>query len=235
MTDESSPSNCYQVVFLVDSNPSLWATRSPEEAVNTVLLWVLKVLAYFNDHGKGKRSNLRWGYKFFSSRSFSSHVERHDLKEFSLAVFEEFEKHLSKKLDESFAQQTQSVLGQQDGEAVALAKPPAGAKCISCAFTNVVHDFQWNGAGISSPVRTTRGNANLLSNRNTRNVLFLLTGCPCDDSSVEDFGGGIASALTSAESFKNFVMPSVLYREFKELHICLHWVNINVPPDREKV
>ena len=229
MIDEASQDNCYQVVFLVDSNPSLWGSSySAENAANAIRLFALRVLVYFSDYRNGKRSNIRWGYKIFTSRSLSHHVERHDFKEFSISVFEDFENQVSKKLNESFAQNA------QDGNTLPmLSKPPAGAKCICCAFTNAVHDFQWDGPDMSSPVRTTRGNVNsLCSSKKKRNVMFLLSGCPRDDASIQDFGGEISPALTSLESLKNVLMPSVLYKEFKERQICLQWVNIgNVQPE----
>lgn len=235
MTDEASEDDCRQVVFLIDSNPSFWGSSySAVDAANAIRLCVLKVLTHFSDYGKGKRSNLRWGYKLFSSRSLSHHFERHEFKEFSFDVFEEFEKQVSKKLNESFAQQLQRSdferNAQEGDEFARLTKPPAGAKCISCAFTNAVHDFQWDRPDISSPVRTTRGNANLLhSNRTmTWNVMFLLSGCPYDDASIQDFCGESSLSLTTVETLKNILMSSVLYKEFKERHICLQWVNIGI-------
>ena len=234
MTDKACQDRCRQIVFLIDSNPSFWRSSfSAEDASNAIRLCVLKVLTYFSNYGIGKRSNLQWGYKFFSSRSLLHQFERHEFKEFSVNVFEEFENLVSKKLNESFAQHLQgSVFAQntQDGdEFPRITKPPAGSKCISCAFTNTVHDFQWDGPDISSPVRRTLGDVNSLhGNVRTKkqNVLFLLSGCPCDDTSVSHFTGEIPSSLTTLESLKNILMPSLLYKEFKERHICLQWVNI---------
>ena len=223
MIGEDSQDNCYQVVFLVDSNPSFWGSNySAENVADAIRLFVLRVLIYFSE---GKRSNIRWGYKIFTSRSLSHHVERHDFKEFSISVFEEFENQVSKKLIESFAQNA-----LDENALPMLTTPPAGAKCICCALTNAVHDFQWDGPDISSPVRTSRGNVNSCSSRKKRNVMFVLSGCPRDDASFQNFGGEISSALL--ESLKNVLMPSVLYKEFKEHQICLHWVNIgNIQPE----
>ena len=233
MTDEVSEETYWQIVFLIDSNPLFWgSSHSAVDAANAVRLCVLKVLTYFCDFGRGKRLNLRWGYKFFSSRSLSHHFERHEFKELSVNVFEEFENQVWKKLNESFTQQFQESVLEQSAQGVdefpRLAKQPAGAKCISCAFTNAVHDFQWDRPDISSPVKRTRGNRTKI-----RNVMFLLSGCPFDDASISDFRGEISSSLTSLESLKNVLMPSVLYKEFKERHICLQWVNIgNVQLDK---
>lgn len=234
MSDESSQDICRQIVFLIDCNPSFWGSNCcAEDSANAIRLCVLRVLTYFNDNGRGKRSNLRWGYKFFNSRSLSHQFERHEFKDFSVKVFEEFENEVSKRLNESFAQQLQvNTLERNeqdpDGEEIStFSKPPAGAKCISCGFTNAVHDFQWERPDISSPVRTTRGNNKLgHGNRSkTRNVMFLLSACPCDDDSIADFTGETSSSLRTFDGVKNVLMPSVLYKEFKQRHISLHWIN----------
>lgn len=235
MVDEASQDICRQIVFLIDSNPSFWGSNcSLEDTSNAIRLCVLKILTYFSNNGRGKRSNLRWGYKFFNSRTLSHQFERHEFKDFSVEVFEEFETEVSKKLNESFAQQSQESLNkleqnEPDGEEdSSFGKPPAGVKCISCALTNVVHDFQWERPDISSPVRSTRGNNTLLhGNRSkTRNVMFLLSGCPCDDESFSNFTGETSSSLRTFDGVKNILMPSMLFKEFKQRHICLHWVNI---------
>ncbi|XP_068692520.1 treslin-like [Montipora foliosa] len=228
MAGKSTQDNCFQLVFLIDSNPAFWGPNySAVDASNAIVLWVMRVLNYFNDYDKRKRSNLRWGYHFFTSRSLSHHVERRDFSEFSMGVFEEFEKHASKKFSDSFPQ---SHATSDLEETVAFTKPPAGAKSISCAFTNAMHDFQWDGPDTNSPVRRTQHN---VINRKTRNVLFLLSGCPCDDASIRDFRGEGLGALTSLESLRNILMPSVLYNEFKEHDICLQWVNIGDIPSEK--
>lgn len=230
MSDEASRETCRQIVFLIDLNPSFWGSNyCAKDTANAIRLCVLRVLTYFSDYGSGKRSNLRWGYKFFNSRSLSHQFERHEFKEFSVDVFEEFENQVSKRLNESFAQVNVLTQNELDGEECStFSKPPAGAKCISCAFTNTVHDFQWERPDISSPVRRTRGNENSLhgNGTKTRNVMILLSGCPCDDGSISDFTGEKSSSLTTLDGVKNILMPSVLYNEFKERRICLQWVNI---------
>lgn len=233
MLDESSQEICRQIVFLIDCNPSFWGPNNcAEGTANAIRLCVLRVLTYFNDNGRGKRSNLRWGYKFFNSRSLSHHFERHEFKDFTVEVFEEFENQVSKKLNEAVAQHSQVNRLEQDEqneeEASTFNKPPAGAKCISCAFTNAVHDFQWERPDISSPVRRTRGNNNLFGHGNrskTHNVMFLLSACPCDDDSISDFTGETLSSLRTFDGVKNVLMPLVLHKEFKQRHICLHWIN----------
>lgn len=231
MSDEASHESCQQIVFLIDSNPSFWGSNySAEDAAKAIRLCVLRVLTYFSDYARGKRSNLRWGYKFFDSRSLSHQFERHEFKEFLVNVFEEFEDQVLKRLNESFAQQANAFeqKEQDGGELTSFSKPPAGARCISCAFTNAVHDFQWERPDISSPVRRTRGNNNSLYHDNrtkTRNVMFLLSGCPCNDESISEFTGENSSSFETLEGLKSIVMPSVLYKEFKERRICLQWVN----------
>ena len=234
MVDEASRDICRQIVFLIDSNPSFWGSScSLEDTSNAIRLCVLKILTYFSNNGRGKRSNLRWGYKFFNSRTLSHQFERHEFKDFFVEIFEEFETEVWKKLNESFAQGSHALeQNEPDGERdSSFGKPPAGAKCISCALTNVVHDFQWERPDISSPVRSTRsrGNNNLFhGNRssNTRNVMFLLSGCPCGDESISNFIGETSSSLKMFDVVKNALMPSMLFKEFKQRHIGLHWINI---------
>ena len=236
MTDKSSRESFQQIVFLIDSNPSFWGSNnSADHAAKAIRLCVLRLLTYFSDYRKEKRSNLRWGYKIFNSRSLSHQFERNDFKEFLVNEFEEFEDHVSKRLNESFAQQWQEnelePKEQDDAETTTFPKPAGGARCISFVFKNAVHDFQWERPDISSPVRRTRGNNNTLfylDNRtDTHNVIFLLSGCTYDDYSISEFTGENLSFLGTVEGFKSILMPSVLYKEFEERRICLHWVNIS--------
>lgn len=234
MTRKVFQDDCDQIVFLIDSNPSFWGSNfSSVEAANAIRLCVLKVLTYFADYGKRKRSSLRWGYKFFSSRSLLHQFERHEFKEFTVTVFEEFETLVCKKLTESFAHDLQGSLvehNSQDGdESTRRKKAPAAAKCISCAFTNTVHDFQWEKPDLSSPIRRTReNNAESLHGNcrsKTQNVMFLLSGCPSDEFAISYFTGETSSSLATLESLNNILMPPVLNKEFKDRHITLQWIN----------
>ena len=235
MSDKSSRESFHQIVFLIDSNPSFWGSNySAEHAAKAIRLCVLRLLTYFSDYRKEKRSSVRWGYKIFNSKSLSHQFERHDFKEFLVNAFEEFEDHVSKRLQESFTQQWQvnelEPREQDDEETTAFSKSPSGARCVSFAFKNAVHDFQWERPDISSPIRRTRGNNNSLfyhnNITNTHNVIFLLSGCPHDDDSISEFTGENLSGLGTFERFKSILMPSALYKEFKERRICLHWVNM---------
>ena len=227
----------FQIVFLVDSNPSFWGHKSKAEyARSTIRLCVLKLLNYFSNLVKWKQTTLRWGYKFFVSNSLSHHFERHEFKEFSINAFEEFENLVLKKLDESFRRHGEHEQNKnhvhenidRDNDEVSSSKnPPVGAKCVSCALTNTVHDFQWIKPDVSSPVKI-KSRGNLVSgddnSEGTRNIVFLLSFCPCDDVSISSFIGENAVTL---DSFNNLIMPAVLFKEFKErCNIRLFWVNI---------
>ena len=233
MTGKVSQDDLDQIVFLIDSNPSFWgSTLSSVEAANAIRLCVLKILTYFADCGKRKRSSLRWGYKFFSSRSLSHQFERHEFKEFTVTVFEEFETLVCKRFNESFSHDLQGSLvehNSQDGdESTRHKKAPAAAKCISCAFTNTVHDFQWEKPDLSSPIRRTRDNAKSLPGNcksKTQNVMFLLSGYPSDEFAISYFTGENSSSVATLESLNNILMPPVLNKEFKDRNITLQWVN----------
>lgn len=209
----------FQVLFLIDLNPSFWRPRySAKDATSAVVLCALKVLSYFNDYGRRQLSTLRWGYQFFSSKTLSHHIERREFKEFATVVFEEFENDVSKMFNDCFSQNHTTDRGE------ACTKPPAGAKNISCAFANATHDFQWDGPDTSSPLTSRQTPRNII-NRKIRNIVFLLSDCPCDDASIEEFTGESLSALISLEGLKNILIPSVLHKELKKHDICLQWVS----------
>jgi hypothetical protein len=69
---------------------------------NFLRLIILSYLSFENRNNEGqkrpKASSLKWGYKFFDSRSHSLKVEKYSFKELKLKHFEEFEREIQKRI-----------------------------------------------------------------------------------------------------------------------------------------
>lgn len=224
---ENQPLQC---AFLIDVNAeNLLSEIKPLELSNAIRLCVLRILTYFNDQIGKEASNLRWGYKFYNSRVITHVYERHEFKESKVEYFEEFEQEICKRLDESFNKEInfQSSLNVQDGESMqeSSGKKPSPAKCLSCALTDLVHDFEWERPEITSPFKRSRRYSQTedVNNNCCSNFVFLFTWCPYSKNLMASFCN---RSIKSCDNFRNVVLPTALYQKFRgNCKISLLWVD----------
>jgi len=201
MTTQNSQEDYLQVVFLIDENSSYdFAENSSKCASQSIPLCVLRILSFFNSRYK---SRFQWGYKFYNSASLTHQYERHSFQEFTISEFENFEKNAQSRLCDSSTRSSSTA-----------------CKCLTCALTEVLHDFQWESNDFNSPLKLTRGKT---STRVKQNVVFLMTSCPKSSESLEVFLG---RSLESGESFQSSVMSDALFKEFVDIYrINLYWID----------
>jgi len=215
MTNRTSQSDHLQAVFLIDENTTrISQGNSREQASKCVSLCVLRILSYFKELRCPRFSSLHWGFKFYSSTSLTHRCERHNFKDFCVSEFENFEKILNSRFKK--AQQQNSLCATSSSTTFAK------SKSLTCALTDVIHDFQWDTSDINSPLRTTR-RSNPAHSRKRHNVVFLLTSCPKSYQSLEEFVG---RSVEPSEEFQSAVMSQALVREFVDIYgIKLYWID----------
>lgn len=231
MSSQASSNEYLQVVFLIDENSTnINDEIKGKDASNSVCLCVLRILSYFKELRDRNSFTLRWGFKFYNSRSLNQRYQRHNFKEFCFSEFEDFEKDVCERFEEEIrgrAQEQINVEVSRTNDEFAsntTTTKPTASKSLTCALTDLVHDFQWEINDLHSPLRTTRRpNPLQQSSRRTHNVVFLLSNCPRDFNSLREFCG---LKIQDLNSLRNAMMSTALFREFNEVYkINLNWIN----------
>ncbi|XP_028815058.1 treslin [Denticeps clupeoides] len=202
------------VVFLVDVD-------RPAAEPGDARRWVLRVLLHLA--GKHGAEKLRWGYKFFNSRtarSASLISKGSDLKELRDKTFQDFEAEFNAKLDPN----NRTGCGRQR-----LKSTPAVS--VQNAAKEALLDFQWDRPDITSPTKPTlrsrlpsRAGRSAVSHDDGllsvgRNALFVLSQCPRSKAEMEDF-----LALSEGALPEHF-LPKGLQEMLVQRRVVLHWVD----------
>lgn len=218
-------SKSLQCAFLIDVNAeNLLNEIKPFELSNAIRLCTLRILTYFCDKFGWGTSNLRWGYKFYNSRAITHLYERHEFKEFKAEYFEEFELDICKRLEESFDKESQLQNIQHGDVRESSGQKPYPSKCLNCALTDLIHDFEWERPDITSPFKRSGrvSQTEDAKNRNS-NFVFLFTWCPCSKKLMTSFCN---RSIKSCDDFQNVVLPTALFKKFRgDCNISLLWVD----------
>ena len=220
-----------QVVFLVDVNSTKWMTKEEAQgASDAVRLCALKILRYIIDRlCSGRLSSLKWGFKFFSSSALVRDYGRHEFNDLRVGSFEDFELRTSRRFEEEFEKasnepQEQPTQEQYDEEVITVDPLKAlPVKCLTCALTELVHDFIWEKLDICSPVKGPVSEGGDADQEAAHNIVFLLSDAPCSEKAMKEFTGEPAC---TAESFKSASVPTALLNQLK--HTCrirLFWID----------
>ncbi|XP_033634383.1 uncharacterized protein LOC117295757 [Asterias rubens] len=238
----SSKDRNFKVALLVDARRRIAPTEKPLDVTKFaqgVRLCVLKLLSYFahcRDDGEQAIQNLRWGLKMFHSYDYPP-CKRDYLKELNIKNFQDFEEQLAGDLDAL----SSSIRGKRAPKTPQVLT----ATSVRQALDDVIHDFQWDGPDVSSPVkmvsptnsRTRRKpshhhgpNANKQFHKSCTNFskcVFLFMPCPVSRSELEEFCDfGPDDLLPSKSEFLEMVVPSGRsYRTFQDQNIALFWID----------
>ena len=201
-----------KVVFLIDTITEQDNAESLIQLSNSICLSCLRLLLFFSSEaekgGKTKKSRVsqtgvKWGYKFFSSKSVRTKIEFHKFLEFKLKYFEEFENEVQRRFDTNV-------------NIVSTVKP---AISLSKALTELLSDFPWEGPDISSPVKGRR-NPRILKGKN---YVYLFSACPRSAAQLKTFSG---KRVPDADVFLDSFLPSSLYQEFCfTSKLSLNWID----------
>ena len=208
-----------QIALLIDTYVDDTDLNQLPAVSNAISLTAFRLLhflsAKFEKKGFEKTSKLshtavKWGYKFFNSRSFVTRIEQHRLRDFKLKYFEEFENEIQRRLENK---------PQCLEKAVKKIKP---CECIAKALTELLSDFPWERPDITSPVRG-RKRKKEVDSRNTCNLAVLFTRCPKSGPELKLFTG---KQVPDTEVFLDSLLSPALFHQFCNItQLSLSWID----------
>lgn len=222
-----------QVVFLIDVNRNINGTggeNDVQETTNRIKLSTFRLLdklsaevSLFSVSKNSKSKPLKWGYKFFSSSSHNSKIEQHNLKDFKLRYFEEFENEVERRFEEDFKRQLEAARKN-----VQTPLKSTSSSCLMKALTEILYDFQWEMPDLMSPVkgRKRMKNAKGKDLSRSRNYVFLFSDCPKTQLNLRKFAG---KKVIDDSVLLDSVMPPSLFHKFSYSHgLRLFWIDTSI-------
>ncbi|TSK13370.1 Treslin [Bagarius yarrelli] len=218
----------HNVVFAVDVDYRTEKLNlSRDLYVNNLKQWILKVLLSLGS--KYGFENVRWGYKFFHSRTVKSAgliTRATDFKELQEKAFNEFETEFVHKVD---------VNRISSDEKPRLRASPA--ICVQNTLKEIVLDFQWDRPDITSPTklslrprRSTRNTTNIpLADDDIscqgKNIVFVVSECPYSRSQLLEFLQLHSKNVESQRDLPELVLPKGLIDMLIHRKVFLHWAD----------
>ncbi|XP_016425287.1 treslin-like isoform X2 [Sinocyclocheilus rhinocerous] len=222
------------VVFAIDVD------YRPEETIGTTSAyqnhlkqWILRVLLRLGyKYGLEK---VRWGYKFFHSRTVKSATlitRGSDFKELQEKVFSDFEEELLVK----FSVEGKSPKIQEKYNKL----KPSPASCVLNALKEILLDFQWDRPDLTSPTKVTlRPRRSSRSGRNIplqdydmlsvdKNVLFVVSECPLSKAELEDYLSIRRDDSRLYRDVHEQVLPKGLIDMLMQRKVLLHWADSGI-------
>lgn len=222
------------VVFAIDVDYRPEETNSTTSAYqNHLKHWILRVLLSLG-HKYGLEK-VRWGYKFFHSRTVKSATlitRGSDFKELQEKAFSDFEEELLVK----FSGQGKSPRSRERSHKL----KPSPASCVQNALKEILLDFQWDRPDLTSPTKVTlRPRRSSRTGRNIplhdydmlsldRNVLFVVSECPRSKAELEDYLSIRSNDSTHHRDIHEQVLPKGLIDMLMQRKVVLHWADSGI-------
>lgn len=218
----------HNVVFAIDVDYRHQELNLPKDLYLTYLKqWILKVLLALGS--KYGFENVRWGYKFFHSRTVKSAsliTRGTDFKELQEKAFSDFEGEFAHKV---------GVNEISSDEQHRLRPNPAN--CVQNTLKEILLDFQWDRPDITSPTklslrprRSTRHTTNVpLADEDIlcqgKNVVFVVSQCPYSTSEMVEFLQLCSSNIGSQRDLTELILPKGLIDMLIHRKVVLHWAD----------
>lgn len=218
----------HNVVFAIDVDYQSEELHLPRDLyLSSLKQWILKVLLSLGS--KYGFENVRWGYKFFHSRTVKSAsliTRSTDFRELQEKAFSEFEVEFVHKV---------GVDQKSSGEQNRLR--PSPAVCVQNTLKEILLDFQWDRPDITSPTklslrprRSTRSTANIpLADDDTscqgQNVVFVVSACPYSRREVMEFLQLRSGDVGSPKDLAELIVPKGLMDMLVHRKVGLHWAD----------
>ncbi|XP_067292902.1 treslin isoform X2 [Pseudorasbora parva] len=222
------------IVFAIDVDYRPEETNSTTSAYqNHLKHWILRVLLSLG-HRYGLEK-VRWGYKFFSSRTVKSATlitRGTDFKELQEKAFSDFEEELLVK----FSVEGKSPRSRERSHKL----KPSPASCVQNALKEILLDFQWDRPDLTSPTKVTlRPRRSSRSGRNIplhdydmlsldRNVLFVVSECPRSKAELEDYLSIRSNDGRHHRDINEQVLPKGLIDMLMQRKVVLHWADSGI-------
>ncbi|MCI4381888.1 hypothetical protein PGIGA_G00257280 [Pangasianodon gigas] len=216
------------VVFAIDVDCRSEELNLPRDLYLSYLKqWILKVLLSLGS--KYGFENVRWGYKFFHSRTVKSAsliTRGTDFKELQEKAFSEFEGELVHKV---------GVSQKSSDEQYRLR--PSPAICVQNTLKEILLDFQWDRPDMTSPTklslrprRSTRNATNIpLADDDIscqgKNIVFVVSECPYSRREVMEFLQLCSGNIASQRDLPELILPKGLIDMLIHRKVTLHWAD----------
>uniref|UniRef100_A0A8C1W603 Treslin N-terminal domain-containing protein n=1 Tax=Cyprinus carpio TaxID=7962 RepID=A0A8C1W603_CYPCA len=222
------------VFFAIDVDYRPEESNSTASAYqNHLKHWILRVLLSLG-HKYGLEK-VRWGYKFFYSRTVKSATlitRGSDFKELQEKVFSDFEEELIVKF--SVEGKSPKSLGKSNK------LKPSPASCVQNALKEILLDFQWDRPDLTSPTKVTlRPRRSSRSGRNIplqdydmlsidKNILFVVSECPRSKKELEDYLSIRRDDSRHHRDIHEQVLSKGLRDMLMQRKVVLHWADSGI-------
>lgn len=217
----------HNVVFAVDVDCRSEELSPPSDLyLSSLKQWILKVLLSLGI--KYGFENVRWGYKFFHSRTVKSAsliTKGTDFRELQEKAFSDFEAEFVNKV---------GVHKKSDGQNKLR---PSPVICVQNMLKEILLDFQWDRPDITSPtklsLRPRRSTRNVSSmplaeddiSCQGKNVVFLVSGCPYSRREAVDFLQLHSCNFGNLKDLPELILPKGLIDMLIRRKVVLHWAD----------
>lgn len=218
----------HNVVFAIDVDCRSEELNLPSDLLlSSLKQWILKVLLSLGC--KYGFENVRWGYKFFHSRTVKSAsliTRGTDFKELQEKAFSDFEGEFVQKVGvNQISSDEQNKLR------------PSPAICVQNTLKEILLDFQWDRPDITSPTklslrprRSSRNATNIpLADDDIsyqgKNVVFLLSECPYSKREMMEFLQLCSGNIGSQRDLPDLILPKGLIDMLIHRKVVLHWAD----------
>lgn len=224
----------FKIVFLIDGSIVSRQNKADEldKTINLIRACVVKLLLHFATLVKDESRQLQWGFKFYNVQS-QRYVFRNIFRDMDSKHIEEFENELEHWMEDNYCHDTPTAAQTTSNKKKALRSHNQYFGCdrsdlLEKELKTIIHDFQWQGPDISSPVKIKRRKTLSQSTTGEKlNVVFLISDCPHSRQEISLFAT-CNHDVTDKQFLSEFMPKNVFEQFYINSEIRLFWIDTNV-------